>query len=206
MLPKDSSMTRTITRLYDDYAHAAAAAAALERLGVARSDIGLVANNLDGAGTVGPAAGDYTLRDEGAGALIGGAGGLLVGLGLLTIPGIGPVIAAGWLATTLAGAVAGGITGELVGFLQTAGASRHDAHIFWEGVRRGGTLVSARVNGEQLGEAESILGGREVVHTVERGASYLADGWDEFKDTDDAWTSSRVLEERTRRTAGSTAA
>ena len=67
MLPKDSSMTRTITRLYDDYAHAAAAAAALERLGVARSDIGLVANNLDGAGTVGPAAGDYTLRDEGAG-------------------------------------------------------------------------------------------------------------------------------------------
>lgn len=199
-------MTKTITRLYDDYAHAAAAAAALERLGVPRSEIGIVASNLDGAHDGLTPATDYTLRDEGTGALIGGGGGLLVGLGLLTIPGIGPVVAAGWLATTLAGALAGGIVGELDGFLQTAGVNRHDAHIFWEGVRRGGSLVSARVNAEQLGEAESILGGREVVHTVERGASYLADGWDEFKDTGDAWTSGRVLEERTRRTAESTAA
>jgi hypothetical protein len=192
-------MSKTITRLYDDYAHAAAAVVALERLGVPRSEIGIVASNLDGAHSEHAAAADYTLRDEGTGALIGGAGGLLVGLGLLTIPGIGPVIAAGWLATTLAGAIAGGITGELIGLLQTAGAHRHEAHIFWEGVRRGGSLVSARVNGEQLGEAETILGGREVVHTVERGASYLAGGWDEFKASDRAWTSDQVREERARR-------
>jgi hypothetical protein len=39
--------------------------------------------------------------------MIGGsAGGLLAGLGALTIPGIGPVLAAGWLATAVLGALA----------------------------------------------------------------------------------------------------
>ena len=33
--------------------------------------------------------------------------GLLAGLGMLAIPGVGPVVAAGWLVTTIAGAVAG---------------------------------------------------------------------------------------------------
>lgn len=192
-------MTQTITRLYDDYAHAEAAVVALERLGVPQSDIGIVASNLDGAHSDAAAPEDYMLHDEGAGALIGGTGGLLAGLGLLTIPGIGPVVATGWFATMLAGAVVGALGGEVVGLLRTQGASRHDAHIFWEGVRRGGSLVTARVNGEQLGEAETILGGSGVVHTVDRGAFYLAGGWNEFKQTDDAWTSDQVLCERARR-------
>jgi hypothetical protein len=39
-------------------------------------------------------------RAEGAG--LGGAAGLLAGLGLLAVPGLGgPVVAAGWLAATL---------------------------------------------------------------------------------------------------------
>ena len=45
------------------------------------------------------------------GAGIGGAAGLLAGLGLMAIPGIGPVVAAGWLAATAAGAAAGGTGG-----------------------------------------------------------------------------------------------
>jgi hypothetical protein len=36
------------------------------------------------------------------------ARGLLTGLGIMAIPGVGPVVAAGWLVTTLAGAAAGG--------------------------------------------------------------------------------------------------
>src|SRR6202045_1264027 len=44
----------------------------------------------------------------GIGATIGGATGLLAGLGLLAIPGLGPVVAAGWLASTALGALAGG--------------------------------------------------------------------------------------------------
>jgi hypothetical protein len=43
----------------------------------------------------------------GVGAGLGGAAGLLAGLGLLAIPGLGPVVAAGWLAATAVGATAG---------------------------------------------------------------------------------------------------
>ena len=38
----------------------------------------------------------------GIGAAVGGTAGLLAGLGMLAIPGLGPVVAAGWLASTAA--------------------------------------------------------------------------------------------------------
>ena len=42
---------------------------------------------------------------------------LLAGLGLLAIPGLGPVVAAGWLAATAVGAAAGAATGGIIGAL-----------------------------------------------------------------------------------------
>ncbi len=48
------------------------------------------------------------------GGVLGGVAGLLAGLGALTIPGIGPIVAAGPLAATLTGAVGGGLVGGLV--------------------------------------------------------------------------------------------
>ena len=76
---------------------------------------------------------------------MGGTAGLPAGLGLLAIPGLGPVVAAGWLAATAVGAAAGAATGGIVGALTEAGVSEEEAHSYAEGVRRGGTLVSARV-------------------------------------------------------------
>ena len=76
---------------------------------------------------------------------IGGAAGLLAGLGLMAIPGVGPVVAAGWLVSTLTGAVAGGATGGVIGALTQAGISKEDADVYAEGLRRGGAVVSARV-------------------------------------------------------------
>jgi hypothetical protein len=46
---------------------------------------------------------------------------------MLAIPGIGPVVAAGWLAATAAGAVAGSATGGAIGALTQAGVSEEDA-------------------------------------------------------------------------------
>ena len=48
---------------------------------------------------------------------MGGGAGLLAGLGLLAIPGLGPVVAAGWLAAPAVGAAAGAAAGGLVGAL-----------------------------------------------------------------------------------------
>src|SRR6266540_5035122 len=49
------------------------------------------------------------------GGVLGGLAGLLVGIGALAIPGIGPIVAGGWLASTLVGAGIGAATGGLVG-------------------------------------------------------------------------------------------
>src|SRR6186713_1009063 len=93
----------------------------------------------------------------GIGAAVGGTAGLLAGLGLMAIPGIGPVVAAGWLAATAAGAAAGGIAGGIVGALTQAGVSDEDAQVYAEGVRRGGTLVTARVNDADASRLEAML-------------------------------------------------
>jgi hypothetical protein len=62
-----------------------------------------------------------TAAGAGIGVAVGGVGGLLAGLGTFAIPGIGPVVGAGWLATTLIGAMAGGAAGGIVGSLTEAG-------------------------------------------------------------------------------------
>ncbi len=58
------------------------------------------------------------------------------------------MVAAGWLASTAAGAaagpVAGGAEGGIIGALTEFGVNEGDAHIYAEGLRRGGTVVTAR--------------------------------------------------------------
>src|SRR4051794_3787561 len=120
-------MTVTISRLYDSYADAQKAVHSLEAAGVPHSDISIVANNSDNwynkDGKVDRDRDGVDDRAEGAGtgagigAGLGGAAGLLAGLGLLAIPGLGPVVAAGWLAATAVGAAAGAASGGIIGAL-----------------------------------------------------------------------------------------
>jgi hypothetical protein len=79
----------------------------------------------------------------GAGVVIGGALGWLLGAGLLTIPGIGPIIAAGPLATSLlAGAGLGGIVGGITGALVGMGVPEYEANRYEGLVKEGGILLS----------------------------------------------------------------
>ena len=105
-------MAVTISRLYDRYADAERAVTALETAGIPHSDISIVANNSDDWYNSGKKDRDRDGVDDraesaskgaGIGAGLGGAAGLLAGLGLLAIPGLGPVVAAGWLAATAVG-------------------------------------------------------------------------------------------------------
>lgn len=105
--------------------------------------------------------------DEGAkagaatGGVLGGLGGLLVGLGALAIPGVGPVIAGGALATALAtavaggaiGAAAGGLTGALVGL----GIPDDRAHHYNDRVAHGDYLVMVDGTEDEVRRAEAIL-------------------------------------------------
>src|SRR5207237_1907665 len=107
----------------------------------------------------------------GIGATVGGVAGLLAGLGLLAIPGIGPVVAAGWLASTAAAALAGGATGGLIGALTQSGIGEEEAHTYAEGVRRGGTLVTVRVPDTDRARVEAILDRHSPMNTTTMGAS-----------------------------------
>jgi hypothetical protein len=156
-------MTQTVTALYDTYNFAVSAVNALEASGVPHSDISIVSNNVDNRYTKDRPthAAEDVAKGAGIGAAVGGVGGLLTGLGLLAIPGVGPVVAAGWLVATAAGAatgaVVGGAAGGLVGSLTGAGVPERDAQFYAEGVRRGGTFVTARVNDARASTAREIL-------------------------------------------------
>jgi hypothetical protein len=114
-------MTVTISRLYDNHDDAQHAVRRLESAGVPHSDISIVANNSDSwFNTDKKVDRDHDGVDDrakgagkgaGIGAGVGGTAGLVAGLGLLAIPGLGPVVAAGWLAATAVGAAAGAATG-----------------------------------------------------------------------------------------------
>jgi len=182
-------MTTSITRLYDDYADAERAVRRLEDAGFPQSEISIVANNSERwwrpGGKVDRDRDGIDDRAEGAGtgagvgAGLGGAAGLLAGLGLLAIPGLGPVIAAGWLASTAAGAAAGAATGGIIGALTQAGVSDDKASRYAEGVRRGGTLVSVRASEQDRVKIEALLN-ESSVDIQNRSAAWQSTGWTGF--------------------------
>jgi heat induced stress protein YflT len=197
-------MTVTISRLYDNYADAQRAVARLESAGVAHSDISIVANNSDNwfSGNRKDRDGDgvddraeSAGKGAGIGAGLGGAAGLLAGLGLLAIPGLGPVVAAGWLASTAVGAAAGAATGGIVGALTEAGVSKEDAHAYAEGVRRGGTLVSARVAEADRARLDGLLN-ESAVNLRDRTAAWQKSGWQSFNPTADPYGADEIRRER----------
>jgi uncharacterized membrane protein len=99
-------MTKTVIGTYRNLDTAREVVNDLINAGFHRNTISIIANDrdqqyardMDRGGDM-----DDTAKGAGIGAAIGGLGGLLVGLGALAIPGIGPVVAAGPLAAALAG-------------------------------------------------------------------------------------------------------
>ena len=176
---------KTVSGLFDNYDDASYAVGELESTGIARSDISIVANNSDNwYDNDSSKAAEDAAGGAGLGAVVGGAGGLLTGLGIMAIPGVGPVVAAGWLVATAAGALAGaavgGAAGGIVGALTDAGVPENDAHVYAEGVRRGGTLVTAKVDDRLAPDAERISAQTKSVNLEERRVEYEAGGWTGF--------------------------
>lgn len=156
---------RMITHSYDTYDHAVRVVHALEAAGVPHDDISLMSGDKDrtvATGIAGDTAADTaaaTGTGTGAtiGTVLGGGAGLLAGLGSLAIPGVGPVVAAGWLIATLTGAGVGAAAGGLLGSLTGAGVDEADAKGYAEHVGRGGTLVTVRASDEMAAQVEYVL-------------------------------------------------
>ncbi len=120
------------------------------------------------------------------GGILGGVVGLLVGVGALIIPGIGPVVAGGALATALgiaggtamAGAGIGAASGGLVGALIGMGIPEQEARRFGRGFEQGGALITVRA-GARAPEALMLLrangadvGPTEIVEALEQFGPY----------------------------------
>lgn len=181
----------TYTRLYDDPDQARAVVAELEAAGVPRDDISIVMRDADGGtrtidGADESGDGGATSAGAAVGGALGGGAGLLAGLGLMAIPGVGPVVAAGWLAATLtgaaAGAIAGGAAGGLVDALTDTGIDRDDAHVYAEGIRRGSALVTVRTDDARASLVIAALDRQPAVNLEERRRQYREQGWTMFDD------------------------
>ncbi len=186
-------MAKTVVALYDDANAAHRAVSELVENGFPREDISVVvpdaqqeyARQLENADMSNTAQGAGI--GAGLGAALGGFGGLLVGLGALTVPGIGPVLAAGPLAAAISGlagagvgAVAGGITGGLLGALIDMGIPEERANYYAEGVRRGGTLLIVRTDDERTRDAVDIVNRYRPIDLNERSSQWRESGWSRF--------------------------
>jgi hypothetical protein len=111
-------------------------------------------------------------------------------------------VAAGCLVATAAGAatgaVVGGAAGGLVGSLTRAGVPDREAQLYAEGVRRGGTLVTARVDDARASTAREILQPYKSVDPGVRGVAYRESGWNCFDQNAPAYTAEQVAAERAR--------
>jgi hypothetical protein len=104
---------------------------------------------------------EATGREAAEGAAKGAVSGSLVGgliglLGSLLIPGVGPIVVGGVLASTLTGAGIGAATGGIIGALVALGVPEADARHFDEGLRSGRTLVTVDA-GARTAEALMVL-------------------------------------------------
>jgi hypothetical protein len=189
-------MKITITRVYDNQADARRVVSALESAGVDSGDISIVANTMSDEGGMG----DGAATGAGVGATVGGGAGLLAGLGVLALPGLGPVVAAGWLAALAAGAVAGAVTGAaaggLLGALSDSGVPAEEADMYAEGIRRGGSLVSARVDESDEARVLDIMDAHQPWNMAERRDNWRKEGWDRFDPNAPPRTPEEIIRER----------
>jgi hypothetical protein len=164
-----------VSALFDSRADAERAITELRRIGVRDADLSVALQHEEG-GAPGTLHGGGEIREVGSGAgkgaVVGAGVGALFGLATALLPGAGPLITAGALASLLgstggamaAGAVVGGTTGAFAGALARAGFTKEEAQYYGSAVERGEVLVAvdaADVASEERVRSElRQLGGR----------------------------------------------
>ncbi len=157
--PGDASTSRTMSTvvgLFRDRDDAEKAIRALHDAGFSEREIGIAMRDAAEQNDISErtgATGEGAKKGAVSGGVVGGLAGLL---GALLIPGLGPIVVAGWLGSTLVGAGIGAAAGGLIGGLIDLGVSEDEAHHFEKGVQSGGILVTVNAGG-RAHEAYEIL-------------------------------------------------
>lgn len=159
---------RIVVALFQDRDDATTAIRELHRNGFQQDQIGVAMRDRSAQGELVEETGSSAVEGAAAGAVgggvLGGLMGLLIGIGAIAIPGIGPVVAGGALASALgvaggtaaAGAGIGAATGGILGALVGLGVPHDEARYFEQGFREGGIIVSVDPAGREA-DAREIL-------------------------------------------------
>lgn len=148
---------RTVVGLFRNRGDAEAAIRDLKSSGFTEKQIGIAHQDREEQRDLMDATGSGAAEGAATGAVSGGLVGGLIGLlGSLLIPGVGPLVVGGVLASTLTGAGVGAATGGIIGALVGMGVPEADAQHFDLGLRSGGILVTVNA-GSRTGEALAIL-------------------------------------------------
>jgi ActD protein len=168
--------------IYPNRSDALAAVETLKSAGFRNTDISVLVP--DNPGTKDLALEKDSKAPEGAtaggitGGVIGGALAWLAGIGALSIPGIGPFIAAGPIMGVLGGIGVGGAIGGLAGALIGLGIPEYEAKRYEGRIRKGGILLSVHCdNSDWMKRAKSILdqtGAEDISSAQEAKADFAA--------------------------------
>ncbi|MBA3258405.1 MAG: general stress protein [Gemmatimonadales bacterium] len=155
--PNQEATGRTVVGMFTQRADAEAAIRDLKDAGFPEDRIGVAMRDEQEQRGLAEDTGTQAAEGAATGALSGGViGGLMGLLGSLLIPGLGPIVVGGVLASTLTGAGIGAATGGLIGALAGLGVPEEDARHFDLGLRSGGILVTVSA-GSRTGRALAIL-------------------------------------------------
>jgi hypothetical protein len=139
-------MARAVYGIYTDRMHAEEAVDSIRAAGFRPEDVSVLLPENVGSKDMGYERHTKAPEKATAGAaavgVVGGALGWLIGAGLLAIPGIGPLMAAGPIMAALAGLGAGAVVGGLGGALIGMGIPEYEAKRYEGRIRSGGALIS----------------------------------------------------------------
>ena len=148
---------RTVVGLFARRRDADAAIRDLKAAGFRDSQVGVALQDREEQGDLLEPPRAKEAEGAAVGAVSGGLVGGLIGLlGSLLIPGVGPILVGGVLASILTGAGIGAATGGIIGALVALGVPEADARHFDEGLRSGRTLVTVDA-GARTAEALMVL-------------------------------------------------
>lgn len=160
--PATTTDHRTVIGVFEDADSATQALNALRDAGFTPEQVSVIARDTRTTRDMAENT-DMVAEDAGKGAVVGtvlgGLAGWLVGVSALAIPGIGPIVGAGIIGSTLAGAGIGAAAGGLIGALSSYGVPEEDARQYEESVRQGSVLLTVHANDDTQAQwANTIFG------------------------------------------------
>lgn len=136
-----------VSAVFDTRDEAERAVSGLRRAGVDDDAVSIIAKH-DGKTTETDGSGAEAAKDVVGKTALGAGAGTLLGIAALAIPGVGPLVAAGAIASVavpgaaLTGAAIGAAAGGITGLLTDHGVSDEDAHYYNGRLNDGGVFVS----------------------------------------------------------------